>query len=151
MTRSFSQHASQRGLTLVELVIAMVVVSIALSGVLLVMNYTTQHSADPLIRQQAVAIAEAYLEEILLKPYADPDGVDGEASRVLYDDVDDYHTLLDVGVRDQNDAEVTELAAYTVSVNVLSANLNGVAMLRAEVTVTSGGESIQLAGYRANY
>ncbi len=151
MNGSSSRYTCQRGLTLVELVIAMVVVSIALSGVLLVMNYTTAHSADPLIRQQAVAIAEAYLEEILLKPYADPDGVDGEVSRDLFDDVDDYDTLTDVGARDQSDTAISELSAYTVRVSVQPATLSGVGMLRATVTVTSGSENIALTGYRANY
>ena len=87
MRRFTPSYGCRRGFTLVELVIAMVVISIALSGVLMVMNYTTAHSADPMIQHQAVAIAEAYLEEILLKPYADPDGVDGEGSRALFDDV----------------------------------------------------------------
>ncbi|WP_432822724.1 type IV pilus modification PilV family protein [Trichloromonas sp.] len=151
MTGSFSRYAGQRGLTLVELVIAMVVVSIALSGVLLVMNYTTAQSADPLIRQQAVAIAEAYLEEILLKPYVDPDGGEPEATRALFDDVDDYDGLTDVGARDQGNVPIPELSAYTVNVSVQPANLNGVAMLRAVVTVSSGSESVTLAGYRANY
>jgi MSHA pilin protein MshD len=148
------RYAGQRGLTLVELVIAMVVVSIALSGVLLLMNYTTQHSADPMVRRQAVAIVEAYLEEILLKPYNDPDNpaeIGNEGSRILFDDVDDYHGWTDVGARDQNDAPITNLSGYTVQVSVLPTSLNGVAMLRAVVTVTSGSENLALVGYRANY
>lgn len=141
-----------RGVTLVELVIAMVVVSIALGGVLMVMNYTTARSADPLLQRQAVAIAEAYLEEILLKPYVDPDGVDGEGSRALYDDVDDYDGLADSGARDQSGAAIAGLANYTVNVSVQPATVNGVAMLRAQVAVgMPGGGSMTMAGYRANY
>lgn len=145
-------YGNCRGVTLVELVIAMMVISIALGGVLLVMNYTTARSADPLLQRQAVAIAEAYLEEILLKPYADPDGVDGEGSRALYDDVDDYDGLTDSGARDQSSAAIAGLANYTVNVSVQPATVNGVAMLRAQVTVDMpGGGSLTLAGYRANY
>jgi len=55
------------GLTLIELVISIVVIAFAVTGILLVMNKTTAHSADPLIQDQAVAIGEAYLEEILGK------------------------------------------------------------------------------------
>lgn len=147
----FSRHcAGERGLTLVELVIAMVVVSIALAGVLLVMNTTTMHSVDPMVRQQALAIAEAYLEEILLKEFVDPDGADGEATRDLFDDIDDYHGLTDVGARDQNGVAIAGLGGYTVQVSVQPATVNGVTMLRVAVTVTSGGETILLAGYRAN-
>ncbi|MDW7645055.1 MAG: type II secretion system protein [Desulfuromonadales bacterium] len=152
MRRSDSFLNNCRGVTLVELVIAMVVVSIALGGVLLVMNYTTARSADPLLQRQAVAIAEAYLEEILLKPYVDPDGVDGEGSRALYDDVDDYDGLADSGARDQSGAAIAGLANYTVNVSVQPATVNGVAMLRAQVMVgMAGGGSLTLAGYRANY
>ena len=66
---------AQRGLSLVELIIFMVVVGIALAGVLLVMNQTILHSSDPLVRKQVLAIAEALLEEVELMPftYCDPD------------------------------------------------------------------------------
>ena len=57
---------NKRGFTLVELIISMMVVAIALGGVLMVMNYTILHSADPMLEHQAVAIAESYLEEVLL-------------------------------------------------------------------------------------
>ena len=50
------------------MVIAIVIIGIAVAGVLLVMNYTTAHSADPMIQTQAVAIAESYMEEIRLRP-----------------------------------------------------------------------------------
>ena len=63
------------GLTLVELIIFILVVSIALLGVLLVMNVTAARSSDPLVRKQALAIAEALLEEVQLMPatLCDPD------------------------------------------------------------------------------
>lgn len=67
--------AQQRGISLVELIIFIVVVSVALAGVLLVMNTVTGKSADPLIHKQALAIAESLLEEVELMPYTicDPD------------------------------------------------------------------------------
>lgn len=65
----------QRGLTLIELIMFIVIVGAALAGVLTVLNYTTQHSADPMIRKQALAIAEAILEEVMIQPFTwcDPD------------------------------------------------------------------------------
>lgn len=64
-----------RGVSLIELVIFIVVVAVGLAGILGVMNLTTRSSADPLVQKQALAIAEAYLEEILAMPftYCDPD------------------------------------------------------------------------------
>jgi len=67
--------ARQRGISLIELIMFIVIVSVALAGILTVMNVTTRASADPLIRKQALAIAESLLEEVELMPftYCDPD------------------------------------------------------------------------------
>jgi MSHA pilin protein MshD len=64
-----------RGISLVELVVFIVIISVGIAGILGVMNYMTRASADPLAQKQALAIAEAYLEEVLAMPftYCDPD------------------------------------------------------------------------------
>jgi MSHA pilin protein MshD len=64
----------QRGVTLIELVLFIVVISVALLGVLQVMNLTAGASADPLRRKQALMIAEGLLEEVELAKftYCDP-------------------------------------------------------------------------------
>ena len=54
----------QRGVTLIEVVIFIVVVSIAVVGLLQIFTRTTASSADPQLRKQALAIAEAMLDEI---------------------------------------------------------------------------------------
>ncbi len=65
----------QRGVSLIELIVYIVVVSVALAGILLVMNLVTRSSADPLVHKQALAIAGSLLEEVELMPftYCDPD------------------------------------------------------------------------------
>jgi len=65
----------QSGLTLIELVMFIVIVSVALTGIVGAFNLNTQHSADPMVQKQALAIAESLLEEIELMPftYCDPD------------------------------------------------------------------------------
>lgn len=151
----------QSGVTFVELIISIIVIGIAITGVLQVMNMNAGTSADPMVRHQAIAIAEAYLDEILAKEFADPD-TDGEASRHLFDDVDDYNDLIDTQVRDQGDTAnpdgriITALSNYTVDVNVVSEMLGPatvqVSALRVTVTVTPpDGPDIVLSGYRANY
>ena len=65
----------QSGLTLIELVVFIVIISVALAGIIGVFNLNVQHSADPMAQKQALAIAESMLEEIELMPftYCDPD------------------------------------------------------------------------------
>jgi MSHA pilin protein MshD len=59
----------QRGLTFIELILFIMIVSIGLTGVLVVLNVTTRSSADPMIRKQMLAIAEGVLEEVSLQPF----------------------------------------------------------------------------------
>jgi len=146
----------QHGVTLIELLVSIVIVSIAASGVLGVLSMTTAGSADPMIRHQAAAIAEAYLEEILLKPVTDPDGIDGEAARADYDDLDDYDGLADAGARDQFGIPIVGLGAYNVAVAVApSSALPAVPLadaLRIDVVVTNGIDiSFVLSGYRTRF
>ncbi len=146
----------QSGTTLIELIIAIVIISIAASAVLMAISTTVASSADPMIRHQAIAIAEAYLEEIALKSFVDPDGVDGEASRDLYDDVDDYDGLVDNGARTQFDAAIADLSNYTVSVAVTASSaLPSIAstdLYLISVTIThSANINFTVSAYRANF
>lgn len=59
----------QHGVTLVELLLFIVIVSIAVAGVLQVLRLNAGASADPLRRKQALLIAEALLEEVQLARY----------------------------------------------------------------------------------
>jgi MSHA pilin protein MshD len=63
------------GLSLVELIVFIVIVGVAVAGVLGALNVSTRASADPMIQKQALAVAEAVLEEVQLMPftYCDPD------------------------------------------------------------------------------
>jgi len=70
-----SGKAAAHGLTLIEMIIFILVVSIALLAVLVALNIGTRRSSDPLVRKQVLAIAEALLEEVELMPatLCDPD------------------------------------------------------------------------------
>lgn len=111
----FSLGSSERGISLIELIMFIVIVGIALAGILLVMNTTTRGSANPLIYKQALAIAESMLEEVELMPFTfcDPDdaaaatanslgecatqegigteGGEGRYAAPQFDNVSDYH------------------------------------------------------------
>ena len=64
----------ETGVTLVELIVFIMIVSIAVVGILGVFRLTTSHSADPLLRKQALAIAESLMEEVQQSyfTYCDP-------------------------------------------------------------------------------
>lgn len=115
------------------------------------MNVSVRHNADPLLQVQAIAIAESYLEEILLQAYTDPDGTNVGETRATYDNVADYHGLTNVGVRDQSDNAIASLSAYTVTVSVSApvAFVGGVSALAVSVTVAKSGISnVTLVGYK---
>jgi MSHA pilin protein MshD len=169
-----SVKSSQRGLTLIELVVFIVIVGVALAGVLTVLNYTTRHSADPLLRKQALTIAEALLEEVMLQPFTwcDPDDAaaatatgyagcataennlaaeagEARASATPLDNVNDYN-----GVMATTNIAGGGAATYAANVTVAQSSLNGIAAdasLLITVSVTAGGETIQLQGYRTRY
>ncbi len=59
----------QRGLSLVELVLFIAIVGIAIAGVLVVFDRSVRGSADPMVRKQAIAVAESLLNEVLMQPF----------------------------------------------------------------------------------
>ena len=139
------------GFTLLEIIVTLVVISIAATALMSVFSSTVRTSADPMIQQQAVSIAEAYMEEILLKDFAVGPG----STRATFDDVRDYNNLPDAVVRDQNGAAIGALSDYTIAVAVTGVALNGIAAtdsLRVNITVSHAviGDLL-LRGYRVNY
>lgn len=176
----------QRGMTLIELIVFVVIVSVALAGVLTVLNVTAKSSADPMIRKQMLAIAEALLEEVQSQPFTwcDPDdpqaatatsnvvgaagctsaasveavgretyggGTDTRGSNSFpLDNVSDYNGLaISTGI-----TGTAMPSGYSASVVVAGSALNGIAAtesLLITVTVTYGGDSVALEGYRTRY
>jgi MSHA pilin protein MshD len=65
----------QRGLSLIEVVVFIVVLGIGFSGMLVLYNQVTRASVDPMVRKQALAIASSLLEEVELRAFTfcDPD------------------------------------------------------------------------------
>ena len=76
------QPRAVQGVSLVELIVFIVIVGVAVAGILLALNLATRASADPFVQKQALAIAEAILEEVELRPltYCDPDDANAAAA-----------------------------------------------------------------------
>lgn len=59
----------QKGLTLIELIVTIVILAIALTGISVMMNNGFNRSADALLQFRSVSLAQAYLDEILSKRF----------------------------------------------------------------------------------
>lgn len=155
-----------RGLSLIELVIFIAVVSAALAGVLAVFIQSTGTSADPMLRRQSLAIAESLLEEVSLMPLTFCDGDDANVTTATstagcasgadamgpesgenrfttpqFDNVNDYAGYSMSSIVDITNTAVAGLSGYSASVAVSAAALNTMTaasgdVLRISVTVT---------------
>ena len=148
------------GFTLVEMLIAIVIIGIGVTGVMVAYSTSVKGSANALIGKQLVAIADEMMEEILLKPYnstlASGSGVAlcgaGTANRSAFDDVGDYNGYQTSGICTIDGQTIPGLESYNVSVVVINSfNLSGVAnTLRVTVTATHGADRMILDGFKVN-
>ena len=152
-------------MTLVELVMAIVIISTGLAGLLLAFSTVASRSADPVVRKQMLALAEEMMEEVLLQPFSQPAGLAGSivgCNRSQADDVMDYAGY-SCPPGEVNGDPIAGYAAYNVSVrldNSAGLTLGGLVnpatagdrmLIRVEVTVSAGAESLRLVGWRTRY
>lgn len=166
-----SPRTAQRGLTFVELIFFIVIVSVGLAGILTVLDVSTSRSSDPMVRKQMLAIAEGVMEEVRLQSFGWCDPDDANASTAAnaagcaggtpaetrgsalapWDQVTDYNGA----VLNTSLAGTAFPAGYSAAVQVLATDsLGGIAggeALRIQVTVNFGVESLVLEGYRTRY
>jgi MSHA pilin protein MshD len=157
-----------RGASLIEVIVFIVVVSVAAAAVLGALQWSTRASVDPMIRKQVLAIAESLLEEILLQPWtwcdpgdanvatassaagcaSLPESIGPEAGESRYstaspfDNVNDYHGFAMTGIRNVLNDAVAGLESYSATVGVREftlADASGVAAPALRVTVTVTG------------
>jgi MSHA pilin protein MshD len=142
-----------RGFTLPEVVIAIVVLGVGLAGVLLALRTVARGSGDPVMHRQMQAIAQELMEEIQLKPYTPAANTAPAAcARDTYNDVSDYHGYSCSGMRTVDGTVIPALSGFSVSISVASGTLGGVAAAkRIVITVSNGGETLQLVGWRTDY
>jgi MSHA pilin protein MshD len=144
-----------RGVTLVELVVAITIVAIAVTTILGAFAAVATRSADAMMQQQAIAIGESYLSEILQRWVVDPNGTPPNTGRASWDLVDQYNGLVEVP-HDQFGNAIASLNSYTVNVSISqSSALAGVPAAdarRVDITVTyPPSASVILSGYRTRY
>ena len=105
-----SRSAARRGLTLIECLMSMLLLSMVMVGAISAVAGTRKMqtlTSDRVLGQQ---LAMGLLQEILDQAYQEPDemilfgpeGAEITGGRALYDDVDDYNGLVDSPPADQN-------------------------------------------------
>lgn len=173
------QLCHSKGFTLLELVVVITILALGTAAFLNLIINVTKGSIDPQINVQANAIAQSYLEEVMLNNFCDPDlmsdcptmcttgnicgncseNTGGLETRATFDDVCDYNNLPDNIVRDQQGTAIAPLGDYrvTVAVDGNGANLGGLSstsgeVVRVDVNVTHpSGASVSLSAFRANF
>jgi MSHA pilin protein MshD len=137
-------HHRARGVTLVELVASIVVISIAGMALAGTLGYLTGNGSTSLAQAQAQSIANAYLNNILDKSFLPSPGP--------FDDLNDYNGLNDPAARD---IAGNVAGNFRVRVRVGPGALGGIpaaAVRRVDVTVVYGsGSSVVATGYRTRY
>ncbi|MBT9610438.1 MSHA pilin protein MshD [Aquabacterium commune] len=144
----------ERGFTLVESVVAIVIIGVALAGVISVFNQAVIGSVDPVIRRQMLVLAEELMDEIHLKPYAvAANNAPAACARDTFNDVRDYDAYATSGkVCDLEGSEISGLSGYSVAISAAANTLAGVGeAILITVTVTKGSETLQLNGWRTNF
>jgi len=132
-----SKLIKQRGLTLIELVITIVVLGIALSALVSALTTGIGRSAQPMWEGKALELTQAYLDEILAKKFDDQTPLGGGQvlvaaspctasnegqARLLFDDVDDYHGVTDAPpVLTDTGVDMSRYANYQVDITVACA------------------------------
>ena len=174
---NFSDRPSfrQGGVTLIELVISIVILSIAMVAVMNAFSFSMKHSADPLWRNKTLKLGQLYLDEILAKNYdhntpvgsvpllASPScaaadlGPDTGEARATYNDVDDYHGLTDAPPVSLSAGLHTSYSDYSVSVSVecdgarVSASAANHAKKVTVMVTPPGQNTVTFAAYKANF
>lgn len=167
------------GFTFVELVIFIVVSSIALVGVLSMYQQATARSSDAIASRQSAEAAYALLEEIEAMPftYCDPsDPAAGAAASPAdcsmpqglspgagksrgsltapFNNVGDYGGYSQTGITDINGNPAPGLGAYSIAVSLSQPALPGVsadAAVRIDILVTGPYGSQTITGYRLRH
>ena len=141
------------GVTLIELIVAMVIVGAALAGLVAVYNRANIASADPLLTQQMLAIGETMMEEILQKPFT----VDAAPApnRQFFNDVKDYDNYGPAPVTTVNGDAIDGLSHYRVAVKVDLVTIGGASQaaaqrVRVTVSTTHTADTIVLTGWKVS-
>ena len=174
-----NKQYQQAGFTLIETIIVIVLVGVMMAGMTALFMNNVSNSHRPYLRQKALAVTNAFMDEILRKRWNEATplggncvntasgacitgpavvaiGIDGE-SRATYDDIDDYHGLNQSPPQDSSGTDMPGYSGYTVDVSVVQPGANWNAVPAADVRLitvsvtSSSNETLSISAYRINF
>jgi MSHA pilin protein MshD len=146
-TKAFRKSHTQLGVSLIEMIVFIVVVSIALLALVGVYRQATINNVDPIIRVKALEAAQSLLDEILSLKYSENTPTGGIPACTTCDDTPDSNMN---DVDDYRNWSDTPYPGYTRAVTVVTNAGNSIKLITVTVT-TPSGETILLAAERANF
>ncbi|MEY4736680.1 MAG: hypothetical protein RL302_999 [Pseudomonadota bacterium] len=152
-------NRNQFGMTLIELIVAIVILSVGLTGVLMAFITTVKSSAAPMLTKQMSAIADGMMEEVLLKQFSVVANVAtaNSCARDTFNDVRDYNGYSTANVCDISGVATAALTGYGARISVIEPTVSpmtgvpAVDVLLITIDVTQSGNTYSLTGWRTNY
>lgn len=142
----------QRGLTLIEIIATITVISMAGAALVGTLSYLAGSGNGAMRQVQAQSIAQAYLAEISGMSFLDPDGVNEGPNRALWDNVADYNGLDTANATDKTGNVVGPYRVRVVTSAGGLGTLPANAVWRIDVTVDyDTNASVIATGYRTNH
>ncbi len=135
------------GVSLIEMIVFIVVVSIALLALVGVYRQATINNIDPIVRVKALEAAQSLLDEILSLKYSESTPTGGVPACSSCDDTPDTNMN---DVDDYRNWSDTPYPGYTRSVSVTTNAGNTIKLITVSVS-SPRGETILLAAERANF
>lgn len=123
-----------RGFTLIELVLFIVIVGIAVAAIGAQFMQNVQHSAEPLLRQKAIAVANSHMDTLQGSSYADINSYN-----------DSTVSGFDVAVTVSNSAN------WSATTPVESIPAVDAKEIDVTVTIAATAESLSFTLYRTSY
>ena len=138
------------GFSLIELIVTIVILTVAVGTIVSVYSFVTARSADPMIRSQLIAVSEAFMDEITSKEI-DPETpiTDPRSQRNV---IDPYDGETYEPPTDATGEPMAGLDDYRVEISAEDDAFGlGDDSREIEVCAEHGGERVCITGFRTNF
>ena len=148
----------QRGVSLIELIVFLIVIAIASSALFVTYNYSLLHNPDPIIQMRAMELAQSRLDEILALKYDEKTPTGGipacnstggatcdNTPDTNRNDVDDFNNVSDTPY-----STVVNGTTYSYTRNVTVTTANNAKLITVTVAAPNN-VSVRLAAFKANF